>query len=362
MHGVNIEYFCDENQILVGTELNNIPIISVSELCLQYKNRFIVVGLQKGKKDVHEYLLKMEFSRVGIIHSDEQFYYYLQFPKWKIELEFLENNRSNINKVYSLLADQKSRDIYISRLHTLTSYADFKSYKKHCEFSDCPRNLKESQKIYASNFENQMYFKNDLIYLYPEMTLVDCGAYDGDSLIEFQKNLQEENIYNSFGYCIEPDKSNYEKLVNNLRYLNNVRCYNLGVWDNKTKLDFASSNLMHRTESCIVRQDDPLYKVIAPKDIDSSIEVDSIDNLLYPKKIDIIKMDVEGSETEALVGAAKTIQQNRPQLIISAYHKKDDIWMLPLLVNLISDGYKLYLRQFSFSYSEIVLIGIPQSS
>ena len=361
VHGVNTEYFCDINQSLVGTKINDTLIISTNELCSKHKDRFIVIGVQKGKKDIYDYLTSMKFKRIGLILSDEQFYYYLQFPKWKIDLHFLENNVSNINYVYSLLYDQKSRDIYISRLQTLTSFADFNLYKKHCQLSDCPKSLNDNFKIFAYNFENEMYFDNDLIYLYDDMSLIDCGAYDGDSFLEFQKQITKNEILNSFSYCFEPDESNYQKLISNLRDYDNLKFYNLGVWNMKTKLDFASSNLMFQTESCVVKTANPLYKIIGALKIDSLINVDSIDNLIYPKKIDIIKMDVEGSETEALLGAAMTISKYKPQLIISAYHKQDDIWMLPLLVNKISDGYKLYLRQFSFNWSELVLIGISDS-
>ena len=71
-------------------------------------------------------------------------------------------------------------------------------------------------------------------------------------------------------------------------------------------------------------------------------------------------MDVEGSESEALLGASKTIRKYNPILIISSYHKNDDMWNLPLLIKNISDNYDIFFRQFSFSWSETVLIAIPK--
>ena len=361
IHGVTTEFFCDSNPDLIGKTLLGKPIISFEQLFKSYINRFIVIGIQKSKKIVYESLVSKGFNRVGIIQNDEQFYYYLQFPRWKIEISELESHTNQIDEVYHILADQKSKDIFIKRLSTLTSYADFASYKNYCKLSDCPSHYEENKKIFSENFENQMYFQNDLITLKPgEVNLVDCGAYDGDSFIEFQNSLEKLKIKDSFVYCFEPDLSNFKKLRTNLNGYKNVDLFNLGVWNEKATLKFASSNLMYKTESCIIRTEENLAKVIQATESDSSIEVNSIDNLLYPNRVNIIKMDVEGSEFEALLGAQKTIKKYNPQLIISIYHNKDDMWNLILLIKNISNKYKFYIRHFSFSWSETVLIAIPK--
>ena len=202
LHGVITELFCDSNPDLIGKTLLGKPIISSEQLFKSYKNRFIVVGVQKSKKIVYESLVSKEFNRVGIIRNDEQFYYYLQFPRWKIEISELASHASKISQVYEMLADQKSKDIFINRLSILTSYADFALYKNYCKLSNCPSDYPESKKIFSANFENRMYFDNDLITLKPgEVNLVDCGAYDGDSFIEFQNSLKKSEIKDSFVYC-----------------------------------------------------------------------------------------------------------------------------------------------------------------
>jgi FkbM family methyltransferase len=88
---------------------------------------------------------------------------------------------------------------------------------------------------------------------------------------------------------------------------------------------------MYFTESCVV-QSDMESKVQKSNNSDTKINVESIDNLIYPQKVNIIKMDVEGSEIEALLGASKTIQKHSPKLIISAYHKSDDLYLIPLII------------------------------
>ena len=275
---------------MIGKQLLGKTIISFDKLLSEHINKFIVVGVQKSKKLVYDKLISSRFNRVGIIENDEQFYYYLQFPRWKFDITEITSQADRICQAFNILADQKSRDIFTSRLSTLTSYADFASYKRYCQFSDFPKGYPEDKKVFASNYENQMYFDNDLVVINSnEVNLVDCGAYDGDSFIEFQNLLKANHIENSFAYCFEPDFSNYQRLQINLKDYKNVKFFNMGVWNEKTTLKFASSDLMYKTESCIVRQDNTTSKVIHANEFDSSIKVDSIDNLLLHEKVNFFK-------------------------------------------------------------------------
>ena len=56
------------------------------------------------------------------------------------------------------------------------------------------------------------------------------------------------------------------------------------------------------------------------------------------------KMDLEGSEVEALEGARETIRKHRPIMAICVYHHMEDVLMVPRKVREIADGYKFYLR------------------
>ena len=57
------------------------------------------------------------------------------------------------------------------------------------------------------------------------------------------------------------------------------------------------------------------------------IETISIDELLGGKRASYIKMDIEGAELQALLGAEQTIRKYKPKLAISVYHNRYDIWM-----------------------------------
>ena len=74
------------------------------------------------------------------------------------------------------------------------------------------------------------------------------------------------------------------------------------------------------------------------------VAVCSIDGAVS-EKIDLIKLDVEGCEAEALIGATKTIKSYHPALYISLYHKTDDFYSLILQINNIDPTYKFSLMR-----------------
>lgn len=59
------------------------------------------------------------------------------------------------------------------------------------------------------------------------------------------------------------------------------------------------------------------------------------------EQVDFIKMDIEGSEMDALAGARDTIRNFKPRLAISGYHKPDDLWEIPRKIRELNPGYEL---------------------
>ena len=74
--------------------------------------------------------------------------------------------------------------------------------------------------------------------------------------------------------------------------------------------------------------------------------VDCTDN--EQQQVNYVKYDVEGSEYEAIKGSLKIIQTHSPTLLVSLYHRSEDLYKLPLLVKELNPSYKLYLRKLRY--------------
>jgi len=66
-----------------------------------------------------------------------------------------------------------------------------------------------------------------------------------------------------------------------------------------------------------------------------------------------MKFDVEGFETQAIGGAARTIADHQPALAVCVYHKQDHLWMLPLAVHRMNPSYRFHLRPYGFIWEEV---------
>ena len=146
-------------------------------------------------------------------------------------------------------------------------------------------------------------------------------------------------------YAWEPDEINRCRLIATCeaRKYQNIEIIPLGLWSKKTELHF---NQQGKDWSKI--SEDGSYTVV----------VDSIDNICWENRVTFIKLDIEGSELEALRGAEKIIRRDKPRLAISIYHKPQDYFEIPLYIKELVPEYKLYIRHHKFNKNDTVLYAI----
>lgn len=78
------------------------------------------------------------------------------------------------------------------------------------------------------------------------------------------------------------------------------------------------------------------------------------------ERVDLIKFDLEGADFAACRGSRETIRKDRPQLAISVYHSKRDLYRIPLELMRVLDDYAFFLGHYSPDIYETVLYAIPR--
>ena len=188
----------------------------------------------------------------------------------------------------------------------------------------------------------------------------DLGAYTGDTVRELRTYAPalREII------AMEPDRRNRGKLDVYAAALAEagedcrVHVVPAGAWSEDTVLTFHDSG---NRNACLAGEtvagaekgqtppttaENPYFGKTAEVPVRSldtvAAEVWGVDD-----RIDYIKYDVEGAEAEALRGSRSLIARYAPALLVSAYHRSEDIFALPLLVHELNPRYRLYLRRMA---------------
>ena len=93
----------------------------------------------------------------------------------------------------------------------------------------------------------------------------------------------------------------------------------------------------------------------------TTVPVVALDDVLHGHAVNFIKLDIEGAEPEALRGAQRLIEKNRPGLAICLYHSPEHLWSIPLWVQGLNLDYCLYYRAYQHNTFETVFYAIPQN-
>ena len=179
----------------------------------------------------------------------------------------------------------------------------------------------------AFDGEHHQYFDSDIIHCSNQEVFVDCGGFIGDTAEDY---IAQYKNYKTI-YVYEPSPDNITRCRENLRKYPKVKVRNCGVGEKNEKISIggslASSSFLGAESS------GELTEMVA---LDQDIK----------EKITFIKMDVEGFEIPAILGAKGHIRNDSPKLAICTYHIVSDIWEIPRLIDSIHPGYKFYFRHY----------------
>lgn len=180
-------------------------------------------------------------------------------------------------------------------------------------------------------------------YSMQNQIFLDLGCYDGIDAVKAKEFYGKEKFS---VYAVEPDADSYENCKRNLQAYDDVFVINKGIGKKRESQFFVSGGEGARFA----------------EEGNSLIEIDTIDHLMERRLVGFIKMDIEGYEEEALLGGAETIKRCKPVLAICIYHKKTDIWKLPLAVLRINPDYRFYLGHYTLNWGDTVLYAVDEGS
>lgn len=180
----------------------------------------------------------------------------------------------------------------------------------------------------------------------PGEIFTDCGACFGDTAVwAYQKGAKQV-------YCFEPRQSNLETIKANLidNQFHTTGLIPYAVSDQAKKVEFADLEENYIGCSHIVNK--RMNKTMYTEAHANFIEVECVKLDDYCAEHEIkptfIKMDIEGAEYDALIGAKQIIQKYKPKLAICLYHSLQDMWRIPLLIKQFVPEYRFYCRKNNF--------------
>jgi FkbM family methyltransferase len=321
-----ISYFCDNAPGKQGGTFWGVPVYRPEELLKEDRNKTRIIVNVECYREIAKQLFDMGFEdiRSGMYKRANE-----RIPR-TIALDsrnFLQRkadaiSRYDTREISRLFADDPSRETF-DKLIEKYKRGDF-------DFSDVC--CKDS--IYFNDiFRDAM--REDDVY-------ADAGAFDGKTVVDFI--LYTKGKYKKI-YAFEPDAINYFSLNRELADCRDTVAIQAGLSDVDGRRAFDARGTQ---SSKIVADDDAAEASFA--------EIRTVRLDTYAKKsVTFIKMDIEGEEYKALLGARETIREQRPKLAISVYHNDDDLVKIPLLIHETVPAYRFFLRHHTTLSVDTVL-------
>lgn len=319
--GITIKAFIIDDEYYTTDEYKNIPVIKFSSYnanCSDNDYVWICLDNLAARQAIASKLKTTNIIKTSFPIEAYRADYYLDYT-------FYAEHKAEFESTYELLADDISRNT-------------MEHYVYACISGDI-------EPLNADPKPNQ-YF-NDLTKNCDCSSFLDCGSFIGDTVIDALRFYGEDKINSVISF--EPDDTNAKKIEESVAKgdipAEKFTLMRYGTSDKYAKLRFSSNG--DGSSIC--------------EDGDIVIEVNAIDEMVN-RPVTFIKMDIEGSEYDAIVGASRIIKENIPTLAICVYHKREDLIEIPKLIMSIAgeDAYNFYIRHHQTNLTELVLYAIPK--
>ena len=245
---------------------------------------------------------------------------------WLTQRSFYDEQAAAIAETAALWADEASRQLYAALIE----------FRRSGDYALLP----------PLETDRLQYFPADIPgWPITPLRLVDCGAYDGDTLAA----LVESNLATEAIAAFEPDLVNFQRLAARARAYSPMPAGGLTLWPCgvAAQTELLAFSAGQGEGSSLTAEGGTLIPCVA------------LDDALPGFRPNLIKMDIEGAEPDALRGAESLIRQYHPGLAICVYHRPGHLWEIPQLIARWRLGYRFYLRAHGYSDFDVVLYALP---
>ncbi len=317
--GVTVDLILDRGKR--GQHYRDIPIRGVEDVAGDgLSGRTVLIGLHNHYVDVKALDGELRAAGAASVLMPINLPQLLDTPRttpgYWLEPSFdYDAHAADFDRLRRLLADERSRDLLDQILR----------YRRSGALGDCPE---------ASLTDE--YTPADLPRYTGPLRVVDCGAFTG---VAIHKLIHAGYALDTV-VAFEPDLVSFNTLASRSFPANRTLCLPLGTWSETKQLKFASDGSMGSALS---------------DSGEVTIQCVAIDDVLHGEPINLLKLDVEGAEIETLKGMSRIIHDQRPNLLLSAYHTPGHLFEIADLIAGWQLGYRFHLRVHEYNTFGIVL-------
>lgn len=324
--------FTDNNSALWGQDVAGIPVFSPADAARRFGDSaaFVIAIWGRGAPDSME-ARAARLRQLGcrkVVPFGPLFWKYPSLflphiPAMDLPHKVLQQAGS-VRSGFQALADERSRREFIAQLR----------WRLYCDFDGLPAPIPEP-----------IYWPRSLVAPLQNEVYVDCGAYDGDTILSF---LEFAARRFSQVIAFEPDSNSRNRMNQSLAGLpESVRARIRVV---------AAAAAAHEGTARFHATGLPSAVMGAGPD---QVREITLDHELSGVAPTYIKMDIEGAEPDALSGAREILHSHAPVLAIAAYHLQDHLWTLPALIHSLNPDYRIFLRPHIQLVEDLVCYAVP---
>jgi len=329
--GIEPRAFCDNRPDLWGRGVDGLLVYSPQDAAARYGDRaaFVVTIWNGQSKDrMAQRVRQLRSLGCGrVIPAGFLFWKFAEIflPYYPLDLPHkLLERRDEARAAFDFWADDQSRREYVGQI----------AFRLHLDYDSLgwPSDAAE-------------YFPSSLFKLTKDETLIDCGAFDGDTIRSFCA-VHGAKFHRDISF--EPDPLNWVKLQDTLAALpeeirTKVVAYPYAAGDCTCTVYFNSTG----TDLSTMGSGDVAVPCV------------KFDEILADETPSLMKFDIEGAELFALEGGRETIRRHHPILAVSAYHQQSHLWEVPSAIRGITPNYQYLLRPQATEGWDLVCYAVP---